>query len=278
MVLFVFVSSGILAYHQINSRGEINTKEFFAGTGHFSSGGSLWFGKWYISRTNIKGVPVKPFKGNIDNVRIWSTKLNAVQIKHSIQRIGRTTSNGLVSHWLFDEGEGQIINNEIPGGSQISLPDVSSRRPTWQFSYATESPPSAQAHLHDSSEVKSNAEKLCRHNIYNPKLMPVFQQYLSQAQLLFYYKACLDTVYSTGSNSASYKIGTALTDELQKRLDLKNHQRNSCATKFLIQHGLDQIVISSVSLAKRMLRTLVFVYVSMDTGEITVRTNVLVES
>jgi ELWxxDGT repeat protein len=57
-----------------------------------------------------------PFKGVIDEVRIWNTARSETDIQHGHQRVLKGSEEGLVGYWRFEETEGNTAANLVKGG------------------------------------------------------------------------------------------------------------------------------------------------------------------
>ena len=52
-----------------------------------------------------------PFKGAIDEVRIWNVARTDADIQHDYERILQGNETGLVGYWRFEETEGEVYKN-----------------------------------------------------------------------------------------------------------------------------------------------------------------------
>ncbi|NET40340.1 MAG: LamG domain-containing protein [Cyanothece sp. SIO1E1] len=52
-----------------------------------------------------------PFKGSIDEVRIWNRALSDAEIKSGISRSMQSDEIGLLGYWSFDEGSGELVRD-----------------------------------------------------------------------------------------------------------------------------------------------------------------------
>lgn len=205
----------------MDKSGILYTRKFFIGPDMFHPGGSLWLGKWYITSTIIHGIPSKPFKGSIDNLRIWNLYLDAVKIRKSFYLPLQENLDSQALTWSFDEGEGLVVNSIGMTERPILLPDVSTRRPTWEFSYADERPPDIDGRIIEVNDsLEEMAEETCREVIYDSKMISQFGKYFSKAQLLFFYKACLNIVTASKDRNTAYTTLTSFADGVQMRFNL----------------------------------------------------------
>lgn len=210
----------MLSYNQISKSSVLYTKKFFIGYDKFQSGGSLWLGKWYITKYTPPGVPIKPFKGSIDNIKIWNSYLDAVKIKRAFSMPLQSGTHGKAIVWLFDEGEGKVIRSLGNVRNSFFLPDVSSRRPNWEFSYSFDKPPYKDSLQNMNKSLQILAETECRQVIYDSKMIRRYGKYFSKAQLLFYYQACVNTINATDDLSDAYALVMSLAEDIQTRFNL----------------------------------------------------------
>ena len=215
--------SGVLAYHQLNAQGDLFTKQVYVGPNLFTSGGTLWLGRWHITQYHITGVPLQPFFGSIDEVRIWTFVLDTVLIRQSFLAVVTGDQPTLSALWQFDEGSGRVVTNRISSSSSIYLPQVISSRPLWQFSYIRDVFPSTVVSptvQFRNITLKSLASKLCFELIYDNRLQTQCGQLLDTSVPQFYYKACLADIHSSGSLDTAFVVLSAYADYCQSILHL----------------------------------------------------------
>ena len=162
--------SGILSYYQLDAQGVLFTKQTYIGPDLFISGGTLWLGQWHITQEHITGVPMQPFFGSIDEVRIWNFALDTILVRQSFLVAITAELPTLSSLWHFDEGLGGVVTNRISSSSAIYLPRVISRRPIWQFSYVRDVFPSIVVSVNvqfTNIAFGTLAHKLCFELIYD---------------------------------------------------------------------------------------------------------------
>ena len=190
----------------------------------FTSGGTLWLGHWHITKEHITGVPLQPFFGVIDEVRIWSFSLDTLLIRQSFRLVITANLPSLSALWLFDEGVGRVIANFISSSPNMYLPEVISRRPTWQFSYVREVFPSmvVSASVQFSVSFGLLAKKRCLELIYHHHLQAQCGKLLSASVTQFYFKACLFDVQSSSSLDTAYIALIAYADYCMTVLHLSS--------------------------------------------------------
>ena len=214
--------SGVLAYYQLNAQGNLYIKQTYIGVEKFTSGGTIWLGHWHITQEHITGVPLQPFFGSIDEVRIWTYALDIVLIRQSFLVVITAELPSLSALWLFDEGVGRVVTNFISSSSSMYLPEVISRRPVWQFSYVREVFPSivVSTTVQFSVTFGPLANKRCFELIYHSHLQSQCGQLLNAAVIQFYFKACLFDVHSSNSLDSAYIALTSYADYCQAVLHL----------------------------------------------------------
>ena len=213
----------MLAYYQLNGQGDLFSKEMYVGPNLFTSGGTVWLGHWHITQHHITGVPLQPFFGSIDEVRIWNFLLDTVLIRQSFFTVVKGNLPTLSALWKFDEGAGRVVNNLVAGSSSIYLPQVISRRPVWQFSYTRDVLPIivvSPTVVFTNVTFEFLAKKLCFELIYDIRIKTLCGQLLEKAVPQFYYQACLADVHSSGSLDSAYVILYAYADYCQYVLQL----------------------------------------------------------
>lgn len=201
--LFIEFFSGVLTYHHMNATNALITRKFFIGYNHFDAGGKLWLGKWFVTDAHITGVPVLPFVGSLDNLRLWDAHLNTVEVRQSFYLILKTKTAGLSSVWLFDDGEGRSVRSETVASNYITLPEVADRRPSWRFSYAAPIAPrmdtgSNIVFLDKTFEMQ--AISICKKLIFDP----VISAHCNVPFRYFYYQSCLKDVNAARNVSGAY--------------------------------------------------------------------------
>ena len=229
------ISLGILVYHQLDVAGVSHTRKFFVGLGLLAPGGSLWLGQWHITTVHITGVPLQPFAGSIDDVRVWHRALDTVAVKQSISIMFKSKVSGLSALWLFDEGQGRTIRNPVHSWSVFYLPEVVSRRPVWQFSYSHPSLPAAVTKLSTDFEnetLGALARGTCNKFIFDAQLMALCGKYLNRAHLQFYYLTCLNDIHASGSLDAAFVTVTLYADYCQTMRRLSTWPARHLCHKF----------------------------------------------
>lgn len=191
----------------------------------------MWLGKWYITKETIQGIPTYPFKGSIDNLKIWRFYLDAVKLTRSFSLPLQYDANGNATIWLFDEGEGRVIKDVKNSENLILLPEVLTRRPSWEFSYSVKQPPYLDSSQRVNKSLLRTAETICRKLIYDSDVVKRYDQYFNEAQLLFYYQACVNTVVATKDLTAAYVSVVSLAAQVQRRFNLsKSPIQHMCHT------------------------------------------------
>ena len=189
----------------------------------FTSGGTLWLGQWHITQVHITGVPMQPFFGSIDEVRIWNFALDTILVRQSFLVAITAELPTLSALWHFDEGLGRVVTNRISSSPAIYLPTVISRRPMWQFSYVRDVFPSIFVSVNvqfTNITFGTLAHKLCFELIYDIELKKQCGHLLNTAVPQFYFKACLSDIHFSGSLHTAYIVLSAYADYCQSVLQL----------------------------------------------------------
>ena len=87
----------------------------------------------YVS---IGGAEWDPFRGHIDDVRLYNFALDAAAVRASMLGEISPTTPGLIGHWRFDEGGDHIARDDSPVGNHALL-GAGRRAPAWVTSNAT---------------------------------------------------------------------------------------------------------------------------------------------
>ncbi|KAJ7340210.1 hypothetical protein OS493_002941 [Desmophyllum pertusum] len=199
-------STGVIAYYQLGAQGDLFTKQTYIGPDLFTSGGTLWLGHWHITQEHITGVPLQPFFGSIDEVRIWTFAMDTVLVRQSFLVVITEPSPTLSAVWHFDEGLGRVITNRISSSSNMFLPEVITRRPVWQFSYVIDVSPSIVVRAtvqFTNTTFKSQADTMCFKLIYDTHYKVNVDNYWIRPFLSFT-TSSLDTAYVALSAYADY--------------------------------------------------------------------------
>lgn len=187
----------------------------------YTSGGVISVGHWQSTGGGATNINRRPFYGYIDEIRIWDIIIEAVTIKQSRDRLIKYKVPGLVSLWLFDEGEGTLAH-DVVGGYDLRLPVELTARPRWVFSYARASPPAISSDSIPWSNItlKSLAEKLCKKFTIDTLHSSKCGSVLGLAHAQFYYTRCLNDVKASGTIKSAYQSIVGYADYCRNILDL----------------------------------------------------------
>ena len=198
----------------------------------YTSGGVLSVGHWQTTGGGSTKVNRQPFFGYIDEIRIWDIIIEAAAVKQSRDRLIKYGVPGLLSLWLFDEGEGTIAH-DIIGGHHFRLPVEKTARPHWVFSHARTSPPvSSSGNILWSNEtLKKKGENIC--DLFIMKYLHTSDcgKVLGLAHAQSYYLRCLDDVKASGVLSSAFQSIVNYADYCQTILKLKTWSLDSYCNK-----------------------------------------------
>jgi hypothetical protein len=187
----------------------------------YTSGGVLSVGHWQTTGSGATDINRKPFYGYIDEMRIWDIIIEAAAVKQNRDRLIKYRAPGLVSLWLFDEGEGTVAH-DIIGGHDLRLPVEPTARPRWVFSYARISPPVVFTGntIWSNVTLKSEAESLCNKFIMASLHNGECGSVLGLAHAQYYYTRCLDDVKASGMVTSGFQSIVSYADYCQNILEL----------------------------------------------------------
>jgi hypothetical protein len=188
----------------------------------YTSGGVLSVGHWQTTGSGSTDVNRKPFFGYIDEIRIWDITIEAAAVKQSRERLIKYQATGLVSLWLFDEGEGMIAH-DIIGGNDLRLPVEPTVRPRWVFSYARTGRPvvSSDNILWSNITLKTEAESLCKKFIIDTLYNGECGNVLGLAHAQYYYTRCSDDVKASGVVTSAFQSIVSYADYCRNILELE---------------------------------------------------------
>lgn len=188
----------------------------------FTSGGVLSIGHWQSTGSGVTIVNRKPFYGLIDELRIWNITIQPEFVKQSRDRYIKYKVPGLLSLWLFDEGEGTIAH-DIISGRDFTFPIKINARPSWVFSYARTTIPNISIDnlIWKNNSLKKEAEDLCNKFIMNDLHASKCGSRLGLAHGQYYYTSCLNDVKSSNAISSAFQSIVNYADYCQNILQLK---------------------------------------------------------
>ena len=211
----------IMRVYCLDASGVVQQRTMLVPYVLFTSGGVLSIGHWQTTGGGATEINRKPFHGYIDEMRIWDVIIEAAAVKQNRDRLIKYQAPGLVSLWLFDEGEGTIAH-DIIGGHDLLLPVEPTARPRWVFSYARTSPPvvSSDNTLWSNVTLKAEAESLCNKFIMDSLHNSDCGRVLGLAHAQFYYTRCLDDVKASGVVTSGFQSIVSYADYCQNILEL----------------------------------------------------------
>ena len=213
-------SKGVLIYHHTDASNIFLTRMFFVGPNILFPGGTLWLGQWHVTQTQIQGLPLEPFIGSIDNMRIWKIALDDVTTKQSFSSHISVQTNGLESMWLFDEGQGIVAKNSLKAGEGIQLSAVASRRPSWRLSYYTQRQPVIaklpQTGAYDT-KLQMLARQTCSRLFYDNTLQLQCSTSTGTFALQYYYLMCLQDIWTSSDISTAFVALSTYSNYCQRK-------------------------------------------------------------
>ena len=105
-------------WHHFAARRESNTLAYFVDGQLVASLTTENIGNYDISSNqalligwDLVNQAATPFKGELDEIRIWNRALKDTEIQSGMLRSTQIDKRGLISYWSFDEGSGEVVND-----------------------------------------------------------------------------------------------------------------------------------------------------------------------
>ena len=205
LTIYLYSESGTLRYKEFTS----------VATGVFVSGGTLSIGRWYQPfDRSITPVVSEGFVGEVDEMRIYQKAFTQAEIQLRRGLAVFYDEIGLVGHWRFDEGFGDVIKDHI-NGSHLYAERYSwtNSQPAWRFSYAHISPALQRYnHVIHNATLALMAREICTTIVFDTSINgPCYA--FGPAIFEFYYVSCMKQVAETGELSATMSVAVSLADQ-----------------------------------------------------------------
>ena len=210
----------ILQFYHMNADGRVSSRNFpISNYGNvFEPGGILALGYWRPAPSGHGSPPEEHFVGQIDELRIWNTKLDPFTISSNFKKNVDCSVSSLASLWKFNEREGSVAHDCV-SSAHIYFHASVWRAPTWVFSTA----PVAQFSV-DIAAVYSyrregvlalkTAQRKCHELIFTSSLAS-HCSVLGTSTLWYYYMSCVTAVTRTGHLTDAYWTMLAVADYCQ---------------------------------------------------------------
>ena len=207
-----------LSVYLVTSAGFVRVKNFRDVEDPFAYHGSLAIGLWQPSSGTMNLQSTHTFVGDIDEIRVWSVPFDYALVKESWLSNIQVGIPSLSALWKLNEGEGFKVK-DLVSRTNLAMPQYPMKDPIWHFSDA----PLAIVPFVNPNEsnetLKATARNLCFSLLYKG---PIFNACsgLQNVTLEFYFRACIETVVTSGNTVNSLDIVIAVSDYCQTLFDL----------------------------------------------------------
>ena len=206
MKIFLVSSSSVVSYTQFTLKSY-----------PVSSKGILSVGSWTPSLQRITNQPRESFKGEIDELRIWSRSFEFASVKAKVFSNPRYKATDLVCAWKFNEGTGDFTT-DLVNGLKLYVPSYPWKRPIWRQSDAPLAAPNFGNDI-DDSDMRKKAEVFCTDLLVKGP-MGIACSSVSEDAKNFYVKQCIGVIVKKGALSATLSTVTSFGDFCQSSLKL----------------------------------------------------------
>ncbi|KAI8479536.1 hypothetical protein Bbelb_427260 [Branchiostoma belcheri] len=191
---------GKINIYMFNMRGMVKRQEFDIPTGIFNNDGTFAFGQWQAPLDGVSRIPHKPFFGELDDLRIWTTALSPPVTMQSWDYSIPPFSLGLAAYWYFDEGQGTKAA-EVTSDSSLSMLSQPWNSPHWSQSNMPILKRFVDLSIglvefdHPDTTLKQQADTMCQSLLQS---LASHCTPLGNGPRQFYHLACLREVSTTG--------------------------------------------------------------------------------
>lgn len=207
-------------YHRDETGQRVHSRNFpiTSSVNVFQPGGILALGYCRPPPGGLILPLTEGFIGQIDELRIWSQKLDPFSISANWRgNLGCTTRvENLASLWKFNEGDGMVAHDCV-SSAHIHFQSGVWQGPTWVFS-TVEIPQfsvdTLTAYSFRFGSTWMYAEQLCYDLIFGSSLKSQYTM-LNTATLWFYHMSCVTSVTRSSHHSDAYWTLMAVSDFYQ---------------------------------------------------------------
>ena len=210
----------LTVYHFLSS-DVYDVRKFFIKERIFGPTGTFSLGYWQATSSTPDLFQLASFEGEIDEFRIWRKCLSSLELTY-LHRAQLPYLDGLAAYWTFNEGIGNLIQNQI-SDLHFSMPSTLNSIQSWRFSsilYSLSRPIAAYV-LPVNSTFKIHVEQKCKELIFHHELQSICGRFITQAFVDFYYIGCVQFASATNSFRSIYMSLLAYTEYCQKTLNIK---------------------------------------------------------
>ena len=218
--------TGVLQVFRKYDSGLSQSVVYFVGFGWFEDGLSLGIGISQVSKVAAVSLSYPMFSGSVDDVRIWSTRLDGVTIDAHWKSDVDIYDQSLKALWKMDEGAGMTVHDSV-GTNHISMPPTGWVLPSWE---------NAAYELYDAKQMprrrrqilKIAAEATCRDFLYDNTLQDTCRSVLGNSTSI-YYHGCVESILAENSTRAADEAMLSFSSTCMRLLNLTtNPARHLC--------------------------------------------------
>lgn len=218
-----------VVYHKITGVLQLFTKSdlgisqavvYFVGLGWLEDGLSIGIGITQVSRSKAVSLMHSLFSGYVDDVKIWTRRLDSVTIDSHWTSDIDIHDKELKALWKMDEGTGIVIHDSA-GASHISMPPRGWMLPRWvDANYTLDATHHTPVRKHQA--LKGLAESRCREHLFDDDLQRVCISVFNDSNPA-YYRACVESVLAENSTTAADDTLLSYASSCQQLLNLTSN-------------------------------------------------------
>ena len=229
--IFVSVAKSSLKMdvYVISSKKTVAYKTFKIASYPVVNGGILSVGSWTPSLKRTTLQPKETFKGDIDELRIWTKAFDFANVKANAFSNLNYKASGLLAAWKFNEGLGHVAT-DVLSGLKLYLPQYPWKGPLWRPSDAPLLPPNNGIGI-DDSQVRKNGEVFCTDVLLKGK-MGVSCHGINPNAKQYYLRQCVGAIVNQGALTAALQTVLSFSDYCQSVLKLDSWPAQSLCNKF----------------------------------------------
>ena len=194
-----------------------------------ANGGILAVGSWMPTLKKTSLQPEDSFKGEIDELKLWSRKFYFSSIKKYAFFNPSIRIPQLAAAWKFDEEAGNFTF-DLVNGIRLRLPLYPWKKPTWRFSDAPLLYPSSRGAVDDSS-IRKQGLIFCTDLLLKGP-MGLACSLINEGEKQFYMKQCLSVIIRTRQVSSALSTAIHYADHCQAILKLKKWPAQLLCNRF----------------------------------------------
>ena len=195
----------ILSAYQFKSKSDYEVQRIIIKQLDLETIGHLSLGYWQVKKSRPNAEQIAPFRGMIDEVRIWNKLLGQFYLE-SLHRPRIPHVDGLTAYLNFNEGHGSLFFDCI-GRLLMRVPKSIDPLEVWRFSDQTSFPfnhvTRRLGSLHNES-LKLEIDTKCSALVYHEDLQERCGKFVGKAFLDYFYLSCIRECYKKKNVEAAY--------------------------------------------------------------------------